>query len=123
MSRVGEVPCLARREDQVDACLYNLWRRARARSLLPLRFPLPDSPGVEILVEQNAWVCVNGRQADLPILAWVEFADRGRSALHTPVPCMLNYYHYAASSYRARALAALEAELSRLLGKGCGRKV
>jgi len=29
VSRFGEVPPYARRAEQVDASLYNLWRRAR----------------------------------------------------------------------------------------------
>jgi len=118
MSRVGEVPCYAQRPEQLDAALYNLWRRARSRGILPLRIPLPEQAGVVMIVEERELICANARQNDLPILAWVEFEDRHRSALHTPVPCKLNYYHFAASRYRARALAAMAEELERRLRRG-----
>ncbi len=115
MSRTGEVPCFARRADQVEARLYNLWRRARLHLTMPVRIPLPGQPGVVMILEANEWVCVDARQNDLPILAWVEFEDRGRDALHLPVRCKLNYYHFAASRYRSRALEAMAEGLSRLL--------
>jgi len=115
VSRVGEVPCYARRPDQVDAGLYNLWRRARLHLPLPIRIPLPEQAGVAMIVEEREWVCVNVRQNDLPILAWVEFEDENRSALHTPVRCQLNYYHFAASRYRAMALQVMAEELEQRL--------
>ncbi len=115
MSRIDEVPCFARRDEKLDAALYNLWRRARLHGLLPLRIPLPEQAGVVMIVEERQLICANARQNDLPILAWVDFEDQERSALHTPVPCKLNYYHFAASRYRARALAAMAEELERRL--------
>ena len=115
VSRVGEVPCYAQRPDQVDAALYNLWRRARLHLSLPVRIELPDQPGVVMILEEREWVCANARQNDLPILAWVDFEDKDRDALHLPVRCKLNYYHFAASRYRARALEAMASELERRL--------
>lgn len=115
MSRLGDIPVYAQRQDQVEAALYNLWRRARLRLPLPLRISLSGEPGVVMVLEEQAWICVNAWQNDLPILAWIEFDDRERSALHVPVRCKINYYHFAASRYRAKALAAMAAELERLL--------
>lgn len=115
MSRLDEVPYYAQRADRLDAPLYNLWRRARLHLRLPIRIPLPEQAGVVMIVEAQALICANARQNDLPILAWVEFEDRHRTALHTPVPCKLNYYHFAASRYRARALTAMAEELARRL--------
>ena len=61
-----------------------------------------------MILEEREWVCANGLQNDLPVLAWVEFEDQGRDALHEPVRCKLNYYHFAASKMRARALISME---------------
>ncbi len=116
MSRFGEVPAYARRAEKVDAALYNLWRRARLRLRLPLRFELPGNPGVAVVVEDGHWVCVNSWQQDLPILAWHDFQQH-RDALHEPVGCTLDYYHFAASRYRQCALDAMADGLGRCLGK------
>ncbi len=117
MSRFGEVPAYARRGEQVDASLYNLWRRVRLNLGLPLRFDLPGYRGVSMILEEGHWVCVNAWQQDLPILAWHDF-QRRRPALHEPVACVLDYYHFAASRYRQPALNAMEMVLNaRLKGK------
>ncbi|WP_456417672.1 hypothetical protein [Thiolapillus sp.] len=64
----------------MDASLYNLWRRARLHLRLPLRFQVPESPGVAMIVEEEQWVCVNTWQQDLPISAWHEFDHAHRQA-------------------------------------------
>ncbi len=117
MSRIDDVPYYEQRPDQISATLYNLWRRTRLHFELPLRIPLPAFSGMVWVLEEAQWVCVDERQNDLPILAWVEFEDKGRSALHTPVQCKLNYYHFAASKIRAGALACLESTLEKELKK------
>jgi hypothetical protein len=115
VSRVSDVPVFAQRDNELPATLYNLWRRARGRLTLPLRFPLDDHPGMVMVIEEHELVCVNESQNDLPYLAWVEFEDKGRDALHTPVKCKLNFYHYAASKFRAKALEQMERGLEQLL--------
>ncbi len=105
------VPVFAERTDEVEARLYNLWRRARLHLELPLRLPLPELTGMVMLLDERGWICVDERSNDVPVLAWIEFEDRHRDALHLPVRCRLNYYHYAASKIRAEALAELEAVL------------
>jgi len=120
VSRVGDVPVYAQRQDQVEASLYNLWRRARLHFKFPMRLPVPGHEGLVLILEEDEWVCADVRQNDLPILAWVEFEDRHRDALHVPVKCKLNYYHFAASKFRAGVLEsmkeALEARLRERLG-------
>ena len=70
-TRLDEVPYLAQRPDKIDAHLYNLWLRARKRmGRLPIRLELPGlRGGTELILEDGAWVCVNSRQYDLPIIA------------------------------------------------------
>lgn len=115
MSRVGDVPIYEQRKDQVTAKLYNLWRRAKLHFTLPIRLPLTDTQGFVMLVEQHELVCVNELQNDLPVLAWVDFEDKGRDALHEPVKCKLNYYHFAATKIRAQALEVMEQSLDQRL--------
>ena len=111
MSRVKDVPYYAQRDDKLDAQLYNLWRRAKMHFEMPIRLPLSDYPGFVMILEEEEWVCVDERQNDFPVLAWVEFEDQGRDTLHLPVKCKLNYYHFAASKVRAHSLELMQAEL------------
>ena len=115
MSRIADVPYCAQRDAEIDAILYNLWRRAKLHFSMPLRLPLVDYSGFVMVLEENEWVCVDERQNDLPILAWVEFEDQGRDALHLPVKCKLNYYHFAASKVRAHSLELMQKELENRL--------
>lgn len=68
-----------------------------------------------MILEDHEWVCVNEPQNDLPVLAWVDFEDRGRDALHLPVKCKINYYHFAASKVRADVLDLMEELLGQRL--------
>ena len=43
------------------------------------------------------------------------FEDQGRDALHVPVTCKLNYYHFAASKVRAQALGQMKTLLEQRL--------
>lgn len=115
MSRVKDVPVYAQRDDEVSAKLYNLWRRAKLHFSLPIRIPLTGFRGLVMVLEENEWVCVNERENDLPVLAWVEFEDHGRDALHVPVKCKLNHYHFAASKVRAASLELMETALDEKL--------
>jgi len=115
VSRIRDVPVYAQRDDEVSARLYNLWRRAKLHYPCPIRIALPGYPGMVMILEQREWICVNERQSDLPVLAWVAFEDQGRDALHEPVRCKLNYYHFAASKLRAPALDLMAEELENAL--------
>ena len=115
------MPVYAAREDLLEASLYNLWRRARAHHDLPMRVELPGIKQMVLILEADKWVIVDQNQYDLPVLAWVDFQDEHRSAIHTPVPCTLNYYHFMASSLRGKVLKIMEAALEKHL-KGAPAK-
>lgn len=117
--RLKDVPVYAQRPDTIEARIYNLWRRARHRFSGPLRLDLPGLTGMQLILEEHAWICVDARQFDIPVIAWVEFEDVGRDTIHTPVPCKLNYYHFAASKVRAKVLELMVQELESILA---GRK-
>ena len=115
MSRIEDVPIYEQRDELVSAKLFNLWRRARQHLTLPLRLDITALKGIEMIVDDGSWICVNTRQNDLPVIAWIDFDFQGRTALHEPVACKLNYYHYAAARLRAEVLQALEQELQQRL--------
>jgi len=113
VSRLEGVPCYSREDAEVDAKLYNLWRRAKLHFSLPMRLPLTGYQGLVMLVEEHAWVCVDETQNDIPVLAWLAFADQNRDTLHLPVKCQLNYYHHAASIIRQHTLELMQQELEK----------
>ena len=116
VTRIHDMPVYAARTDQIEAPLYNLWRRARLHLEMPLRIDLPGLKQMALILEEDSWVVVDQCQYDLPVLAWVGFQDVGRTTLHTPVTCTMNYYHYMASHLREKVLTrmveALETRLS-----------
>lgn len=115
ITRIDDMPVYQARKDKLDATLYNLWRRARAHHDLPMRVDLPGISQMVLILEQDKWVIVDQNQYDLPILAWVDFQDENRSAIHLPVPCTLNYYHFMASSLRGRVLKIMQTALEQHL--------
>ena len=117
-TRIHDMPVYAARTDEVDASLYNLWRRARLHLDLPLRVELPGLKQMVLIVEHDSWVVVDEVHFDLPVLAWLDFQDSGRTTLHTPVACTMNYYHYMASHVREKALARMQEALESKLGIG-----
>ena len=111
MSRVEGMPVYAQYDEEVSAKLYNLWRRVKLHFTLPLRIPLEGYRDLVMVLEEHEWVCADDSQNDMPVLAWVEFEDQGREAIHLPVKCKLNHYHYAASKVQAASLELMEAAL------------
>jgi len=53
----------------------------------------------------------------MPVVAWSEFQDAGRTALHEPVPCTVRDYHQGAPKVRNKALALMTEELEMRLRK------
>jgi hypothetical protein len=92
-SRLREVPALKVMDSVVAAKHYNRVRLALARLENPLRFPLPHLRGLDMLLAENEWVCVDRTLSDLPVLAWTDFQVSDRNALHVPVPCRLRFFH------------------------------
>ncbi|VAW83011.1 hypothetical protein MNBD_GAMMA13-1310 [hydrothermal vent metagenome] len=115
VTRINDMPVYAAQTEQMDASLYNLWRRARLHLNMPLRVELPGLKQMVLIIENDSWVVVDQCQYDLPVLAWVGFQDTGRTSLHTPVTCTLNYYHYLADHLREKVLTCMHEALQALL--------
>ena len=115
MSRVEGMPVYAQYDEMLPAKLYNLWRRAKLHFVLPLRIELDGYRSLVMVLEEHEWVCVDERQNDMPVLAWIEFEDQGRESIHLPVKCKLNHYHFAADKVRAASLELMEASLEKKL--------
>jgi hypothetical protein len=108
---VRELPALRSFPKRLEASCYNRVRLALGRFGRPLRLPLPQHRGLEAILDDDAWVCVDTTCDDLPVLAWLAFAVRGRSSLHEPVDCRLELYHWHAGLIMGTALEALDEAL------------
>ncbi|MCA1805975.1 MAG: hypothetical protein LC646_11740 [Xanthomonadaceae bacterium] len=97
----------------IEATCYNQVRLSLLRLGHPLRVPLPEHRGLEIILENDHWLCVDSAFDDQPIMAWLDFDTRRHNqALHEPVPCELRLYHMHAGLVMGSALAAMEQSLS-----------
>jgi hypothetical protein len=92
-SRLNEVPALRVQQGHVEARDYNQLRLAMLRLGRPLRLPIPKLRHLDLLLDTDAWICADRLLYDLPVVAWTDFQDRGREALHAPIPCTIRIYH------------------------------
>ncbi|VAW98703.1 hypothetical protein MNBD_GAMMA23-2397 [hydrothermal vent metagenome] len=115
VTRIQDMPVYAARTDQIEASLYNLWRRARLHLTFPMRIELPQLKQMALILEDDSWVLVDQCQFDLPIIAWLDFQDVGRNSLHTPVSCKMNYYHHLANRIHDKVLLLMTHELEQRL--------
>lgn len=116
-ARLADFPVLDEYLSRIPAPVWNVWRRSLRRQtrVAQRRFDLPGLEPFQAILEERLWVCVDPTLGDAPIIAWLRFADAGRSDLSAPVPCTVLQYHFGASRYRDRILEAISAELERCL--------
>jgi hypothetical protein len=91
----------------IEAACYNRVRLALLRNGPVLRIAVPRHSGLEIMVTDQAWLCVDTTRNDQPVLAWSEFQVSGRRGLHEAVRCRLSLYHIQAGLVMGSALEAL----------------
>lgn len=96
----------------IEAACFNSVRLALARRGHPLRVVLTGHRGLEIILEDRFWLCVDSLQNDRPVLGWHEFETAGRNALHAPVRCQLCLYHVCAGLVMGSVLDDLQQVLA-----------
>lgn len=107
-ARLRDLPVYERLSDAIEAARFNRVRLALRRVANPLRFELAGLRGLDLSLEDAAWVCADRTLNDMPVLAWVGFAVAQRDGLHLPVACELRYYHAHAKVIRGRVLALMD---------------
>jgi len=114
-SRIDEVPKLKTLPAVIDGRRYNLVALGLRRLKGPLRLPLAGLRGMDLLVDKEAWVCVDRTLYDLPVIAWTGFSPASRRAIHEVVPCLLHYYHINAELITESVLATAMKEIQKRL--------
>ena len=99
----------------IEASTYNHVRLALRRLGAPLRVAVPEHRGLEILLDDHFWYCVDANAEDQPVMAWVDFAAQHRDNLHEPITCTLELYHRFAGLVMGSVLDALNEALDDLL--------
>lgn len=99
----------------IDSRRYNTIRLGIKRLKSPLRIPLEGLKNLELILEDDAWVCVDLSLDELPILAWLRFRPHDRTALHEPVRCELRFFHQHASIIMDQVLDKVEAYIRQKL--------
>ncbi len=110
--RLDRMPIMAQRESHIDASAYNVWRRARNVWGAPMKMILPEINEFQLHLTDNYWAVVDLSRNSALVLAWIDLDDKDRSAIHKPINCKLNYYHFAASAIRAKSILLMEEMLS-----------
>lgn len=105
----------------IDAVCYNRARLALRRLGQPLRIALDRHQGLEVILDNDCWFCVDSLHNDVPVFAWCRFDTRDRWELNAPVRCSLEIYHLHGGLVMGSALEALDQALERRLrGKSSG---
>lgn len=99
----------------IEATVYNHVRLALRRLGYPLRVAVPGHRGLEIILDDHVWLCVDANAEDQPVMAWLDFAVQHRDNLHEPVACSLELYHRCAGLVMGSALDSLDEALNKLL--------
>ena len=86
---------------------YNRVRLALLRISNPMRIELQGMRCLDIILNDQYWLCIDPCVNDRPIMAWTDFQSTDRSAIHTPVSCMLRLYHMHAGLVMGEVLEAL----------------
>ena len=102
---------LRTRPKTIEAACYNRVRLALVRRGRPLRVAVPGHRGLEMILDDRWWLCVDSLHDDQPILGWDQFETAGRDALHAPMHCRLCFYHVHAGLVMGSVLDALQQAL------------
>jgi hypothetical protein len=105
---LSRLPPLRVLRSELPAAVYNRIRLGVLRLGPPLRLPLDRGLGLDCVLDDAAWVCVDPEVDDFPLLAWTAFGVRARRGLHEPVACELRVYHRQGLPLVDSALSAVQ---------------
>jgi hypothetical protein len=114
-SRLKDIPVYEAVNTELEAQRFNQVRLSLLRVANPLRFDIPSLRDMAIILEDDAWICVDQSMDDLPIVAWTGFHTRSRTGLHEPVPCKRLSFHAHAHLIIDTVLKTISTETSKRL--------
>lgn len=112
---LDDIPVFDRSRRTVPASYFNRAKLALLRLGKPLRLNIEGLRNLDLILDDDLWVCVDSSMNDLPVIAWLDFETVHRSALHEPIGCEIRYYHSHAGMIRDRILEAMDKQLAERL--------
>jgi len=107
-SILDNLPCYSRYRAKIEAPVYNRIKLAQIRGgkgkLHTLRFQLKELRHLDLIIDDETWICVDRDQNDIPIIAWLNFQTQHRQELHKPIDCEVYSYHAYADMIEQRVL-------------------
>lgn len=100
---------------KIEAACYNRARLALLRLGDPLRVTLQKHRGLDVILSNVNWLCVDSFAEDQVILAWCDFKIHARSNLHRPVAANLWLFHSCSGLIMGSALEDLHQSLNEIV--------
>lgn len=100
---------------RIEAACYNRVRLALLRLENPLRLSMTQHRGLEIILYDENWFCVDSCADDQLVLAWRDFQTHGRDNLYEPITCELALYHHCAGLIMGSVLDDLQQVIEKCL--------
>jgi hypothetical protein len=116
-STFNGIPVLKAIPTYIEAAYYNRVRIALNRVNNPLRLALSNLQGLDIVLQDDIWLCVDRSMNDLPILAWTDFNTRSRNSILESVPCQLRFFHSHADLVCGSVLGMAERQIEEQLAQ------
>ena len=101
---------------QIEAACYNRVRLALLRIENPLRLALVRHRGLEVILQDDCWRCVDSFAEDQLVMAWRDFQIHARDNLYEPIACNLWLYHHCAGLITGSALDELHQVIEQQFG-------
>lgn len=114
-SRLNDVPSLREIHTVIAPQRFNSIRLGLLRLGAPLRIELDGLRHLDMLLDDDAWICVDRSLNDLPVMAWTDFHTGARRGLNDPVTCRLRLFHSHAAVILNSTLEAVERKLGERL--------
>jgi len=105
--KLEDLPTFETRQASVKAVHYNLVQVALKRLDPTMRFELPKLRTLDLHLEKDAWIVVDKRLNDIPVMAWLDFEVSPRENLHEDIPCTLKIYHSHAGLLIKKVMEAM----------------
>ncbi len=99
----------------IEAACYNRVRLALLRLENPLRLSMEQDRGLDIILYDEAWFCIDSCADDQLVLAWRDFQIHGRDNLYEPITCELSLYHHCAGLIMGSVLDDLQHVIEKCL--------
>lgn len=99
---------------KIEAACYNRARLALLRLENPLRVTLQRHRGLDVILSNVNWLCVDSFAEDQPVLAWCNFKVHARSNLHRPIATDLWLFHSCSGLIMGSALDDLQQSLNEI---------